>query len=134
MSQERGQKVLSFLAGEAIAANCGVAIHVGAAANTVNLPGTTTSVLLGISQDTAASGGSLPVITEGSAKLILDSVVSAGNLVALNTNGHGTAATQLLNTTTTTVPRTIGIALESGVTNGVIEVYISRGNQKVVFA
>ena len=106
------------------------------AAQTVDIPNTLTSVLIGITaNDGSATNDAIGVVLNGTAKCACGASVDAGAILTVQTStGKCIAGTQLLNTTTTAVPRTIGIALDAGSTNSVIEVAIIPNNVRIAFA
>jgi len=99
-------------------------------ANTADIWKTATSLILGVSmEDASATGEAWKIRIAGTAKVACGASVSAGALVTPMTGtGKITEATKTYNTTTTVVPRSLGIALEAGSTNSVIEVLIMPNN------
>lgn len=122
MSQVRLQQYASFRAGDTLAAFVVVGMS---AANTVTVPTAGTVIGLGMTQDTANSGASVNVVMAGSAKLLSNSSITAGDLVGYNTDGTGTTTTKTGATTTVAFPKAIGVALENASTNTVFEVWIN---------
>ena len=111
-------------------------IAVLTAGNTVGVTFTSTSVIVGITtNDASATGQAVGVCLNGTAKCTCGASVSAGALLTAATDtGKCIDATSVLNTTTTVIPRTIGIALQTGSTNSVIEVAIIPNNVRVAIA
>jgi hypothetical protein len=84
-----------------------------------DFPATTTTNVIGVTNNNAsATGEAVGIILSGTAKVKLGATVTAGDIVGAITGGKGTG---VVGTTTAAI---IGIALESGVTNSVIEVTI----------
>lgn len=91
---------------------------------------TSTSHILGVSEALADSGAACSVIVSGTAKVKCNASVPAGSLVAPVTDAAGAIkAVTTASLTTTAYPRTLGIALESGSTNSVIEVLLQPANR-----
>jgi hypothetical protein len=123
MSQSRGSIDVSFKAGDTISAMRIVRLS---AANTVDLAVTATSMGFGITAQYADSGAAIAVTILGSAKVVCGASVSAGAFVTWQTDtGLAVEATHLNNTASSVIPNAIGLALEAGSTNGVIEVLVA---------
>lgn len=123
MSQSRNSIYASFKAGDTLSAQRIVRLS---AANTVDLAVTATSMGFGITSDGADSGAAIQVTILGTAKVACGASVSAGAFVTWQTDtGLAVEATHLNNTAASVIPNAIGLALEAGSTNGVIEVLIS---------
>lgn len=107
-----------------------------AAAKTVDIPNTTSSALIGVSTiDASATNQAVGVVISGSARCACGASVSVGATVGCQTStGKCIEITSLLNTTTTVIPRSIGVALQTGSTNSVIEITVQPVNLQVVFA
>lgn len=134
MSQFSKQIVKSFVANSSIPAY----VCVTRAATTtlaVSPWNTVTAFILGVSANAASTGDSVQVVIAGSAKVICQASVSAGALcgpgtVTANITGGGPGAIleRTGSFTSTIAYRHLGIALEAGSTNSVIEVLIHVGN------
>lgn len=94
------------------------------ATRVVGLWQTNSSFLVGVSESLADSGAACSIIVSGTAKVSCLSSVAAGSLVGPSTDGSGQIAARTVNTATT-FPQILGVALESGSTNSVIEVLLS---------
>jgi len=132
MSQVRGQNIVSFKGNATMTA---YVIVKPTAKNTVGICDTSTAYIVGVTADTSyESGASVPVVIGGTAKVLCGASVSAGAVVmAQTTTGYAVEATAMLNNTASSVvPKTLGIALEAGSTNSVIEVLIQINNQNKV--
>lgn len=90
---------------------------------------TSTANILGVSLDNVSTGGALAVRYQGRVKLICNASVSAGAIVgpATSTAGYITERANPA-TTTTAFQKVIGIALQAGSTNAVIEVLLNIDN------
>ena len=99
------------------------------AANTVSTANTSTNVFLGVLQNKPASGSSANVRILGTTKIRIDASVTAGDLIGFGAS----AAVSIINTAVTTTARqsVIGIALETGSTNTIIEVLIQPFHHSV---
>lgn len=124
MSQARNQMLASFKVNATLTAYKIVGI-VGE--NQVGLPNTTTIHSFGVTYDDSTGGtnSAVNVVIGGTAKVQVNSSVSAGNVIVPNTDGTGSVGTMTLNTTTSTIPNYIGKALENGSTNSVIEISVN---------
>lgn len=133
MSQENQGQIISCKAANASVTAYRVVTVI--AGNTIDVFDTTTSKILGVSiQNAAAAGSAVGVTINGTARVTCNSTINAGAVVApVAGTGKIAAETALFNTTTTVIPRTLGIALESGTTNAVIEVAIIPNNIRVQF-
>lgn len=126
MSQQLRGKVKSFTAGETLTA--GLVAYLSAA-NTVALWITSTASIVGVVEDDAAATNSAVGLTlDGTAKVVCGASVSAGAVV-----GPMTASAKVVEranpaTTTTAFQKTLGIALEAGSTDAVIEVALQINN------
>lgn len=91
---------------------------------------TGTSLILGISQeDASATGQAWPIRIAGTSKAVCGASVSCGAILIPQTaTGKVIEGTISANTTTTALPRSVGVALEKGSTNSVIEVLIAINN------
>lgn len=88
---------------------------------------TSTSQILGIAQDNASTNDSVPVALDGIAKLICNASIAAGSLVApVTATGFGVAFASTV--TSTALNKTVGLALQSGSTNGTIDVLVNPNN------
>lgn len=135
--QTRAQTVVPFFANATLSAYR-VVRYIGS--NTVGYVDTTTSHILGITtQDSqGGTGSSIAVAIAGTAKVACAASVSSGSLVtAQSATASGlimeVGASQA-NTTSSAIPKILGIALAAGSTNSVIEVLIQPNNQsKIAF-
>lgn len=124
MSQQSNQTVKSFVAAVSIPAHTIVALS---AANTVTPVWTATSMIVGVADDNASTNGAVPVVIAGSAKVICNASISAGSIVGPVTGtGFGVALGATF--TSTALFKHVGIALDAGSTNSVIEVLINVNN------
>lgn len=129
MSQTRNQVYATFVAGETIPAYTIVAPT--STDNTVEIHDTASSLILGVAADDSSggAGSSVKVVVGGTAKIICGASVSAGEIVTPQTaTGYAIAGISDFGTATTLVPRTVGIALQAGSTNSVIEVALIINN------
>jgi len=134
MSQENNGTIISCKA-----ANTNVTAYkivAVSAENTVALWDTVTSAILGVSSmDAAAANSAVGVVINGTVRVQCGASVGAGSVVCPQTaTGKCIEATNTLNTTTTVIPRTLGIALENGSTNSVIEVALMQNNIRVAIS
>lgn len=134
MAQEVNGTIKSFKAASGSVPAYRIAVLT--AANTVGVTFTATSVLVGITtNDASATGVAVGVVVDGTAKCSCGASVSAGAVLTGQTDtGKCIEATALLNTTTTVIPRTIGVALGKGSTNSVIEVLVIPNNIRVAIS
>lgn len=88
---------------------------------------TLTSKLLGIAQASATTDQAFPVASFGYGKAAAGASVSAGAiLIPVTATGYVIEGTDDYATTTTAVPRHVGLALQSGsLTDAAIEVFIT---------
>lgn len=134
MSQKRAQTVISMKAAATLAAYTVVGIS---AANTVALRDTSTSMIFGVTTDDSmdGTGSSVAVCIAGTAKVLCGASVSAGSVVTVQTATGYAIEAAAVNTTTSAIPKLLGIALQAGSTNAVIEVALQINNiGKVAFA
>lgn len=91
---------------------------------------TATSIILGVSQnDCSSTGQGWRIRINGTTKVTCGASVSAGAICIPQTaTGKVVEGTKTYNTGTTAIPRSVGIALESGSTNSVIEMQIVIDN------
>ena len=83
-----------------------------------SMPATNTVAILGVSQDLATTNGATGICINGTSKVTAGLSITAGDPIAAQTGGTGKAVVG------TTTAATVGIALENGSTNSVIEVSI----------
>ena len=129
MSQHTPGKTRSFKSG---AGSLSSARVVGlSAANTVTYWATSTSMIVGVTYDEAQqSDAAISVILDGTAKVTCFASVSAGAIVGPATDGSGKVRERTNPATTTTAfEKTIGMALEAGSTDSVIEVALQINNK-----
>lgn len=135
MSQKRGTNEVSFRnSGATIPA---YRIVTPSGNNTVALWNTQTAYMLGLSQEQSGdSGTAILVAIGGTAKGQAGASVSAGALLTgLTATGEVIeAAANILNTTTTVIPRSIGLSLQTGDSGAAIEVLVSPGHVRIAFA
>lgn len=119
----------SFKAGETIPAYRVVGMIVGPTAHTVKLHITSTSLIFGVSQDQVDTNGFVPVAMQYgcSSKVVCNVSIAAGDIVAPATDAAGKIKSVTLSNTGTATP-TLGIALQAGSTNSVIEVLLQPNN------
>lgn len=128
MSQQNPGKCLSLRAGAAtITAGMVVAVS---GAKAVAVWATQTSNILGVALDTANPSAGVAVILDGTARVICFASVSVGAIVGPATDGSGKIVERGNPATATTAEmKTLGIALESGSTDGTIEVALMVDNR-----
>lgn len=99
-------------------------------ANEGGIHKTSTSKIIGVSQEDASSTGEAwRIRLYGTTKITYGASVAAGDLVCPQTaTGKAITATDNYNTGTTAVPRTGGIALKSGSTNATGEIALNINN------
>ena len=117
MSQMKTGDVITLKATASISAYS--IVQVDTTAQKCSMPTTITSNVVGISQDLAVTNGAVAICINGTSKVVAGASVTAGDPVGAQTAGTGKAVT--VSTTTTAG---IGIALQSGSTNSVIEVIV----------
>lgn len=134
MSQKRGTNEVNFRNSGATIPAYRIVKPNGA--GSVALHDTATALIIGVSQEQSGdSGTSVWVAINGTAKGQCGASVSSGALLtALTATGAIVEATHVLNTTTTVIPYSLGISLEAGSTNAVIEVTVAPNNVRVAFA
>lgn len=95
-----------------------------------DIPNTTTTALLGVTNnDASATNQAVGVIISGTAKCKCGASVGAGEVVGCQTStGKCIEITDVAVTTTTAVPKAIGISLQAGSTNSVIEITVQPNN------
>lgn len=124
MSQASAGKVVSLLAGGSLTAHRVVGVS---AANTVTFWATQTSNILGVTLDFADSGAAAAIVLDGTAKCVCFASVSVGAIVGPATDGSGKIQERANGATQTA--KTLGIALESGSTDGTIMVALMVDNK-----
>lgn len=128
MSQQNPGKTISLRAGASTITAGMVVVATGAKA--VGVFATSTSNILGVALDTANPSAGVAVILDGTAKVICFASVSVGAIVGPATDGSGKVAERGNPATVTTLEqKTLGIALESGSTDGTIEVALMVDNR-----
>ena len=128
----RAQTVLSF---EAAATLSAYRIVKPTTANHVGLWDTSTAQIIGVTLDdsTGGSDSSVAIVIAGTAKVACGASVSTGALVCAQTATGLLIETGAIPTTaTSTFPKMLGIALQSGSTNSVIEVLLQIDNHNKV--
>jgi hypothetical protein len=105
-----------------------IVVGQGARAHTVNAWQTSSSHVLGVTEALADSGAAASIIVSGTAKVTCNASIPAFSLVGPVTGSAGLIAAITVNTATT-FPKLLGIALENGSTNGVIEVLLQPTNR-----
>lgn len=126
MSQVSNQLIKSFAVNSSVPAFTIVAIQATSTSQVTNV-WTSTLNIVGVALDNASAGDSVPVAIGGTARVICNVSISAGDLVAPVTStgfGVGLAATF----TSTALFKHLGVALDNGSTNSVIEVLINPNN------
>lgn len=124
MSHQQGP---SFRANESIGAYLVVAVNASTTTQELRceLADTSSSMPLGIIQDSVSTDGSANIITSGVARGQCSASISAGALLTWAT-GTGKLVEVANNTTSATnIARTIGIALHAGSTDAVILVHVN---------
>lgn len=134
MSQENQGTIISCKANDASITAYKIVTVAGE--NIVKMWDTTTANILGVTtMDAVATYSAIGVVINGTARVTCGASVGVGTVVAPQTaTGKCIEATVLLNTTTTVIPRTLGIALENGSTNSVIEVALMPNNVRIAIA
>lgn len=126
MSQESNQIVKSFKANETIPAYAIVHLLTD---STIEVWDTVTSKVIGVSRDLTQPGAAAAVVIGGTARVLCNASISAGAIVGpTNTNTGSIVERGATNTSTSDFARILGIALENGSTNAVVEVLIQPQN------
>ena len=126
MSQQTPGTRLSILGNESITAYRVVAVDTD---RTVRMWDTSTSNILGVSADFGDSSSACQVLLNGTAKVQCALSVGVGAIVGPSTDSNGQIV-ERVEATTTSYFKTLGIALESGSTNSVIEVALFINNRR----
>ena len=98
---------------------------------------TATAFIIGLTtEQSGATNTAVQVAVGGTAKGQCGASVSAGSLLTgFTTTGEVVeAAANVLNTTTTVIPRTVGQAMQVGNSGSAIEVYVNPNNIRIQFA
>lgn len=116
---------ISFRANESIGAFLCVAVNASTSAQEIRmeLADTSTSMPLGIIQDAVSTNGSAEVVQLGVARGQCGASVSAGAILTWQTATG--KVIEIANNTTTSMDRSIGIALHQGSTDSVIKVMVN---------
>lgn len=136
-SVTRAQTIVSFKSAATLPA---YVVVKPTTANHVGLWDTSTALIMGVTLDTSNNNGgsdsAVAIVVGGSAKVICGASVSTGALIAVQTaTGYAIEAGSLPNTTSATFPRLLGISLQAGSTNSVIEVMLQINNHsKIAYA
>lgn len=129
MSQAASQILKSFQASATIPS---FVVVKGDTANKVKTWDTTTAMIIGVSQDYADTDDAVPVVIAGTAKVRCAASVPAYALVKPSTVTANVTPGSIADTgalfTVTAAYKTLGIALEAGSTNSVIEVLLQISN------
>jgi hypothetical protein len=132
MSQFSNEVLASFVAGASIPAY--TVVELSADNRTVaNWTATTAAgvagMIIGVTKDVASAGQGIGVVIGGTARVLCNASISAGAIVGPVSATAGLIQAVTLPTTVTGVwPNTLGIALESGSTNAVIDVLLQVNN------
>lgn len=128
MSQHTPGKVRSYKAGATLSTARVVGLS---AANTVTYWATSTSMIQGVTyEDSKQSDDAIAIILDGTARVTCFASVSAGAIVGPATDGSGRVRERANPLTTTTAfEKTLGVALEAGSTDSVIEVALQINNK-----
>lgn len=131
MSQESNQIVKSFMANASLPAYSVVELLTDS--TVINWTATTAAgvagMIVGVTRDVASTNGAVPVVIGGTARAVCNASISAGSIVGPVTATAGFIQAVAMPTTVTGVwPNTLGIALENGSTNAVIEVLLQINN------
>jgi len=136
MSQDRARTVVSLKQNATLSAYRIVRLS---GANQVGLYDTATSNIFGVTTDDgsdAGTNGAVSVCINGTTKVQLAGSVAAGSLSSRKADtisGLGTAITNpALITTTTSNRKALGIAMEAGSTNSIIEVSVGPVNNAIL--
>lgn len=106
-----------------------VCVKIGTNSNNVALPSADNQEVLGVIQDKASANGAVPVMLNGSTKVVANSAITKGDyLTAVTTTGRVQTCPKVSTTWTGTansIENVIGIALESATASGqIIEMLI----------
>lgn len=120
-TSNEGQRISMFAADGSVSA---YQILTVSGANQVDTWQTNSALILGVAENNASvTNDAISVVINGVAKVRCGASVSAGGILTGQTEtGKCVAATITDNTTTSVVPKILGIALEAGSTNAVIAV------------
>lgn len=125
MAQESNQGLKSFTCQDTMTA-FRVVVMDSTTAGRINRFATASSIVIGVSADSAETGGSVPVVIYGTARVSCAASVSAGSIVGPSTDGAGQIVERSRAATAGTVK--IGVALQSGSANSIIEVLLQPLN------
>ena len=131
MSIQSNQLVHSFRANASVPAY--TVVEVLTTGTVINWTATTAAGvagnIVGVSMDTADTNESLAVVIGGTARVVCNASISAGSIVGPVSATAGFIQALAMPTTVTAVwPNTLGIALQNGSTNAVIEVLLQINN------
>lgn len=123
MAYDDKGKVISLKAAASIGA--GRVVYISTT-DTVAVAVTNVSYPIGVTADSAESGGSCPVVISGIAKCYVAASCAAGEIVGMSTDGAGgiTGVASANATATTTNVPVLGIALQNGTAGAYISVLI----------
>lgn len=125
MSQESNQVVKTFVASESISAYAVVGILAGSyiAWDTLS------ANIVGVAMDNASTNGALPVCIAGTAKVRCFASVPTSVVVGPASAGSGSIQNRgATGTSTANFEKVLGVSLENGSTNAVIEVLLQVQN------
>lgn len=126
MSQMSNQIIKSFIINASVPAYVIVCRAATTTAQVTDL-WTATSMIVGVTADAGSTGDSIPVVIGGTAKVICLTSISAGSIVGPGTGtGFGVALGATF--TSTALFKHVGLALDQGSSNSVIEVLINVNN------
>lgn len=133
MSQFSNQIVKSFIANQSITA---YTVVTRAATSTYSVApwNTITAQIIGIAQNNGSTGDAIEVCFGGTSKVYCAASISTGAIVGPNTvtanltGGIGSVIERVSLFTVTASNKTVGVALEAGSTNSLIEVLIAISN------
>jgi len=133
MSQFASQLIKSFIANQSITA---YTVVTRAATSTYSVApwNTATAMVIGVAQNNGSTGDAIEVAIAGTSKVYCAASVSAGSIVGPNTatanltGGIGSIVERVGSFTSTIAYKQIGVALEAGSTNSIIEVLIHVSN------
>ena len=120
-------KVISLVAGADLLAH---RLVYCSASGTANYVTTNSSAPIGVTLDSAYSGGAVSVVVDGVAKCYAYTSITAGNLVCMATDAAGMlqhAHTDCATASATWIP-TVGVALETGSNSSLIAVNLKICN------
>lgn len=131
MSQFSNEVVKTFLCAASVPAY--TVVELATEGSIINWTATTAAgvagMIVGVSKDNGSTNTALGIVIGGSARARCNASISAGALVGPVTGTSGLIQAVAMPTTVTGVwPNTLGIAVEPGSTNAVIEILLQINN------